>query len=229
MHPNKLLVIFIFLSNKLAHFYQKPIAHWASHQLKIRTWASHGVSTGHDWVQRTSPININDSTGFLSRPPQPSKRSIITNSVKKRHNKSESVFRARKLEARSRFVAMAASTTSKPWLLSPSLLLLLVVVFPSLLPTSAVAYRPSDIVPMSRMGQYHSVRSHFHSASSIFFETTPFRISILFFLFFFSFDCSLEPCGTTSLAATAPFSPSIARFASSSSSSPKLGFSEFFF
>jgi len=55
-------------------------------------------------------------------------------------------------------VAMAAATTKL--LLPLSFLLLL----PSFLPNAA-AYRAGDIVPMSRMGQYHSVRSHlpFHS------------------------------------------------------------------
>ncbi|MED6146968.1 hypothetical protein PIB30_039743 [Stylosanthes scabra] len=58
---------------------------------------------------------------------------------------------------------MAASTTtcSKPWLLSPSQLLF-TLLFPSIFSTFAVAYRPGDIVPMSRMGQYHSSRTVWH-------------------------------------------------------------------
>ncbi|MED6110014.1 hypothetical protein PIB30_038912 [Stylosanthes scabra] len=59
---------------------------------------------------------------------------------------------------------MAASSTttcSKPWLLSPSQLLF-TLLFPSIFSTFAVAYRPGDIVPMSRMGQYHSSRTVWH-------------------------------------------------------------------
>ncbi|XP_004492550.1 uncharacterized protein [Cicer arietinum] len=47
-----------------------------------------------------------------------------------------------------------ATTTVKP-LLSPSLLLLLLQSLLSI----ALAYKPGDIVPMSRMGQYHSSRT----------------------------------------------------------------------
>ncbi|XP_045798179.1 uncharacterized protein LOC123892442 [Trifolium pratense] len=49
-----------------------------------------------------------------------------------------------------------ATTTVKPLLSPPSLLLLLL--FSSLLSIS-IAYKPGDIVPMSRMGQYHSSRT----------------------------------------------------------------------
>lgn len=49
-----------------------------------------------------------------------------------------------------------ATTTVKPLLTPPSLLLLLL--FSSLISIS-LAYKPGDIVPMSRMGQYHSSRT----------------------------------------------------------------------
>lgn len=49
-----------------------------------------------------------------------------------------------------------ATTTVKPLLSPPSLLLLLL--FSSIISIS-LAYKPGDIVPMSRMGQYHSSRT----------------------------------------------------------------------
>ncbi|AES79791.1 hypothetical protein MtrunA17_Chr7g0244611 [Medicago truncatula] len=51
-----------------------------------------------------------------------------------------------------------ATTTVKPLLSPPSLLLLLLLLFSSLISIS-LAYKPGDIVPMSRMGQYHSSRT----------------------------------------------------------------------
>lgn len=51
-----------------------------------------------------------------------------------------------------------ATATVKPLLSPPSLLLLLLLLFSSLISIS-LAYKPGDIVPMSRMGQYHSSRT----------------------------------------------------------------------
>ncbi|XLS90802.1 hypothetical protein HN51_066810 [Arachis hypogaea] len=58
-------------------------------------------------------------------------------------------------------MAASTSTWSKPWLLS-AWQLLFMLLFPSVFSTFAVAYRPGDIVPMSRMGQYHSSRTVWH-------------------------------------------------------------------
>lgn len=49
-----------------------------------------------------------------------------------------------------------ATTTVKPLLSPPSLLLLLLL---SSIISISLAYKPGDIVPMSRMGQYHSSRT----------------------------------------------------------------------
>ncbi|KHN29516.1 hypothetical protein glysoja_005240 [Glycine soja] len=89
---------------------------------------------------------------------------------------------------------MAAAATAKP-LLSLWFMLLL----PSFL-RIAVAYRPGDIVPMSCMGQYHSVRSHF-PFHSLRFSLPSIRRRCISHYFFSFCDCSREPCGRTSLVA----------------------------
>lgn len=109
-----------------------------------------------------------------------------------------------------------ATTTVKPLLSPPSLLLLLLL---SSIISISLAYKPGDIVPMSRMGQYHSVRL-FNRAflfSPFLFQTTPFH------LFFLSI-CSREPCGRIWLVAIVPSSQWIVRYANTSSSFVKLGF-----
>jgi len=109
-----------------------------------------------------------------------------------------------------------ATTTVKPLLTPPSLLLLLL--FSSLISIS-LAYKPGDIVPMSRMGQYHSVRlfNRTFRFSPFLFQTTPFH------LFFLSI-CSREPCGRILLVAIVLSSQWIVRYANTSSSFVKLGF-----
>lgn len=64
------------------------------------------------------------------------------------------------------------------------------------LPWISLAYRPGDLVPMSKMGQYHSVRTLKPSLSLSMHIILNFRInlSIFFFLIFNNF--SPEPCGT---------------------------------
>jgi len=73
-----------------------------------------------------------------------------------------------------------------------------------------VAYRPDNIVSMSCMGQYHSVRSHspFHSLQ---FSLPSIRRRCISHYFFSFCDYNSEPCGRTSLATTTPSLSWIAR------------------
>ena len=91
--------------------------------------------------------------------------------------------------------------------LLPQLLLL-----PALL-SIALAYRPGDIVPMSRMGQYHSVsvpQSSFSIRMCLWLFYSNF-VLIWMLLIFEIVHCSHELCGTTWLAVIVPFSQSIVR------------------
>lgn len=86
-------------------------------------------------VQLTSPTNIDDIT---------LQNGAEWTLVRQRSQQSS---------VRSYYLAMAATTMKL--LLSPPWLLLLLI--SSLIPIT-LAYKPGDTVPMSRMGQYHSVR-----------------------------------------------------------------------
>lgn len=78
--------------------------------------------------------------------------------------------RRRRRPPRCRKMANSAAAPSSSILFASSFLLLVVV---------SSAYRPGDIVPISRMGQYHSVRDLSTPASSFLFDR--FRLRLLIF------------------------------------------------
>jgi hypothetical protein len=70
------------------------------------------------------------------------------------------------------------------------------------LPSVSFAYRPGDIVPMSKMGQYHSVRSLSLSIYLLRFSCFNFLLTINLW---FIYGSSQELCGMTWSVNTVPF------------------------